>query len=299
MHAEDVTIQSLKSDFIVSNSKLKKDIKTRKTNNKKINRTASKKGSREGQFIKLGTYKNQSSSPKNSNFVVIPENTTLKSKAINTILFICIAFVLFLFFSFIFSFLYHLNIITNVDVLGSLPIELTFISAVLIYLITIKGMKKGFAKELGLSRSTLTIKNLLLGVMIFLILIFVLIFISLTANYTNTTITGNSSAIFASGPAPPPIWFYFFVAIIAPIIEEITFRGFFIKRIGIIPSAIIFALLHSGYYTSISFLSLLSLLLAAFIFAVVAGIIYKKTNSIYPSIVAHILENSLATISFL
>jgi membrane protease YdiL (CAAX protease family) len=159
-------------------------------------------------------------------------------------------------------------------------------------------MNKGFAKELGLSLHTLTPKNLLLGVGIFITLVFFTIILSSFLSYaTNSNITGNTGSIFQNTPAPPPIWFYFFVAIIAPIIEEITFRGLLVKRIGIVPSAIIFGLLHSGYYSSIDLVSFVLLITAATVFGILAGYAYKKTNSIYPSIVAHILENSLAILA--
>ena len=160
-------------------------------------------------------------------------------------------------------------------------------------------MRSGFLNELGLSRKGLTAKNILLGIMLFIIILFIELSIGAVSIATNSNITGNSSVIYQSSPTAPPIWFYVFVSVIAPIIEEITFRGLFVKRLGIIPSAIIFALLHSGYSGSISSLSFIFLLLSAFIFGAVAGYLLKRTKSIYPSIVAHILINTLGSLPFL
>lgn len=228
----------------------------------------------------------------------VKTSSSIKSKILNSILFLFIGLFFLFLTNIVFGFLYTTNVIPNLEVASSLATELTFILTVLSYLIFVKKINKGFSKELGLSLNTLTSKNILLGIGIFITLVFFTIILSLGLSYTTTSkITGNTSAIFQNSPAPPPIWFYFFVAVIAPIIEEITFRGLLVKRIGIIPSAIIFGILHSGYYSSINITSFALLITAATVFGILAGYAYKKTNSIYPSIVAHILENSLAVLS--
>lgn len=160
-------------------------------------------------------------------------------------------------------------------------------------------MRNGFSKELGLSRNLLTVKNVLIGIMIFIIILLFELSIAAVNVATNAQITGNSTVIYQSAPTVPPIWFYIFVSVIAPIIEEITFRGLFVKRIGIVPSAIIFALLHSGYSGSLNSLSFLVLLTAALIFGIIAGYALKKTKSLYPSMIAHIMINTLGSLPFL
>lgn len=218
---------------------------------------------------------------------------------LNTIIFLG----LFLFFYFITnvaaSYILILNIFNNTEVLGSVAIELSFLFSVFSYLIFIKKMRSGFSKELFLSKNGISTKNLLMGIAIFLTIILFELFISSLSVVTNSNITGNSTVVYQNAPAPPPVWFYIFVSVIAPIIEEITFRGLFVKRIGIIPSAVIFALLHSGYAGSINSLSFLTLLSAALIFGIISGYALKKTKSLYPSIVAHILVNTIASIPFL
>ncbi len=82
----------------------------------------------------------------------------------------------------------------------------------------------------------------------------------------------------------------FFVAvIIAPIVEEILFRGVILHRFtikwgvkwAILVSSIIFAFLHTD-------------IIGAFIFGVVMCILYIKTASILVPVVAHIINNLLA-----
>ncbi|MGC8730310.1 MAG: CPBP family intramembrane glutamic endopeptidase [Candidatus Micrarchaeia archaeon] len=88
-----------------------------------------------------------------------------------------------------------------------------------------------------------------------------------------------------------PVYFLIFSFIIAPFTEEILFRGFLVPRLGIILSAIIFAVPHFISYLSISEF------VAAFLFGLAAGYAYKKTGSLYVSILAHMLVNFLAILS--
>lgn len=85
------------------------------------------------------------------------------------------------------------------------------------------------------------------------------------------------------------------VAIITPIKEEILFRGilyrFLEKRynflVSIIISSFIFGILHGG------------LLITATIMGTVFAMLYKKTQSIIPSIILHIVWNLLVSISMI
>jgi membrane protease YdiL (CAAX protease family) len=90
--------------------------------------------------------------------------------------------------------------------------------------------------------------------------------------------------------APILNYIEFIVAvIIAPIVEEILFRGVMLHRFtikwgvkwAILASSIIFALFHAD-------------IIGAFIFAIVMCILYIKTASILVPIVAHIINNLLA-----
>ncbi|MED2184525.1 MULTISPECIES: CPBP family intramembrane glutamic endopeptidase [Bacillus cereus group] len=85
------------------------------------------------------------------------------------------------------------------------------------------------------------------------------------------------------------------VAIITPVKEEILFRGilyrFLEKRynflVSIIISSFIFGILHEG------------LLITATIMGMVFAMLYKKTQSIIPSIMLHIVWNLLVSISMI
>jgi len=85
------------------------------------------------------------------------------------------------------------------------------------------------------------------------------------------------------------------IAIITPVKEEILFRGilyrFLEKRynflVSIIISSFIFGILHGG------------LLITATIMGMVFAMLYKKTQSIIPSIILHIVWNLLVSISMI
>ncbi|MEH7537842.1 YaaC family protein, partial [Bacillus toyonensis] len=85
------------------------------------------------------------------------------------------------------------------------------------------------------------------------------------------------------------------VAIITPVKEEILFRGIlyrFLEKkynflVGIIISSFIFGILHGG------------LLITATIMGIVFAMLYKKTQSIIPSIILHIVWNLLVSISMI
>lgn len=83
------------------------------------------------------------------------------------------------------------------------------------------------------------------------------------------------------------------VCMIAPVMEEILFRGFFLRsflenysaRNAILLSSLLFASYHLNVYQ----------LPVAFLFGCFSGWLYVNTRSLWPSIVAHITYNSLAT----
>lgn len=90
------------------------------------------------------------------------------------------------------------------------------------------------------------------------------------------------------------IYTFLTVAIAAPLLEEIIFRGIilngFLKRYSpttaIIMSAVMFGIFHLNPWQFIS----------AFLLGLVIGWLYWKTNSLIPGIVIHFINNSLAFI---
>ncbi len=81
------------------------------------------------------------------------------------------------------------------------------------------------------------------------------------------------------------------IAIIGPISEEFIFRGVLLKRLmkktsmwgGIVISSLLFGILHAD-------------IIGAFVFGVVASLLYLKTSNLLIPIIMHILNNSTAVI---
>jgi hypothetical protein len=85
-------------------------------------------------------------------------------------------------------------------------------------------------------------------------------------------------------------WIAFPIAVlIAPIAEEIFFRGFLLKKVGILISAVIFALLHFAYGSIVE-------ITVAFVIALLLSYLFIKTKSLWPSIIAHGLFNLMSLI---
>lgn len=154
--------------------------------------------------------------------------------------------------------------------------------AVVSYLLH-KGRKpKAIIRELGLSRKALTWQALGWTVLIllgYLAFVFGVGIISAVIGIQTETNVQQTVGWF-------PIWALAFASFIAPLNEEIAFRGFLTPRIGIIASAIIFALFHFGYMSYIE-------IAGALWFGLMAGYVFKKTRSLYPSLIMHIAVNAL------
>jgi len=84
------------------------------------------------------------------------------------------------------------------------------------------------------------------------------------------------------------------VCLIAPFVEEILFRGIFLRsflvthspRNAVALSSLLFALYHLNLYQ----------LPVAFLLGIFSGWLYVNTRSLWPSIVAHVTYNSLITV---
>lgn len=79
------------------------------------------------------------------------------------------------------------------------------------------------------------------------------------------------------------------LALVAPIVEEMIFRGVLLNRYsakwgvtkGILVSSVIFALLHPAG------------MIGVFVFAVMASCLYMKYKSLVPGMICHVINNSL------
>lgn len=91
-----------------------------------------------------------------------------------------------------------------------------------------------------------------------------------------------------------PIVLILSVAIIAPIFEEVLFRGiilngmnkFLNSKIAVVISALLFALMHMNLVQGVN----------TFFLGIILGFIYIKTKSIYLSIFGHFINNTIGLI---
>jgi len=169
----------------------------------------------------------------------------------------------------------------------SITTSLFFPSIVLSYLLYRKKTIGQIIGELGLSRNGLTIRNLAIGVLIFLTILALAVVFGLVSKETGIQLPTNVDMLLSG----MPLYFLVFASIVAPFNEEILFRGFLVGRIGVILSALVFAAPHYVGYSSVSEFA------AALVFGLIAGVVFKRTRSLYPSILAHVLINVLAVVS--
>ena len=143
-------------------------------------------------------------------------------------------------------------------------------------------------RSLGLTADRLSANAIWIGTLLFIIILLFEMAISAFGSFSNTVINTNTSILFTGAP----VWFYIFVAVIEPINEEIFFRGFLVNRIGIIPSALIFGLLHASYNSTFAVE-----VIGATVFGLLAGYVFRKSDSLYPSLITHILINSMGVLA--
>ena len=79
-----------------------------------------------------------------------------------------------------------------------------------------------------------------------------------------------------------------FVVLIAPVLEEILFRGILANKVGVVLSSILFSVIHIG---SGDLYSIIYPAIITFIIGSVLGTAYKKTESLLLVILAHSIYN--------
>lgn len=79
-----------------------------------------------------------------------------------------------------------------------------------------------------------------------------------------------------------------FVVLIAPVLEEILFRGILVNKVGVVLSSILFSVIHIG---SGDLYSIIYPAIITFIIGSVLGTAYKKTESLLLVILAHSIYN--------
>ena len=95
----------------------------------------------------------------------------------------------------------------------------------------------------------------------------------------------------------PPVYFFIEVAIAAPIVEELVFRGFLYRglaasRLGIIGAILVTSVLWAGLHTDRTWLGFADVLFCG----LVLGWLRWRTDSTIPTLVVHGLYNAPAAI---
>ena len=192
---------------------------------------------------------------------------------------------------FFFPYLYAEGIIginaANAD--SSIGLSLFFPLVVFAYMMAKGKNLKQIIIELGLSRRAINRKALAYGITVFLGILLLELGLGAFQAATHISLPTNVRQLLGGLPA----YFFAFAVIVAPIDEEILFRGFLVPRIGIILSAFIFGILHFLSYASISEF------IAAFVFGLIAGYAFKRTRSLYSTIIPHVLVNLLGILALL
>lgn len=193
---------------------------------------------------------------------------------------------IFLFaFTFYTPVLFYQGILTEnfVDLYSTISLSLLFPFLVFSYMLLKGNTLRGIVSELGLGKSRIKARYIGIGIGIFLAIVLLEIGTGVLSSVTGIPLPTNVKQTLAGFP----LFFYIFTFTIAPIDEEILFRGFLVPRVGIVLSALIFAILHFGYGSIIE-------VAAAFIFGLIAGYAFKRTKSLYTTITAHALVNFLS-----
>lgn len=206
--------------------------------------------------------------------------------------FILIFLAIYFVFNALPAFLYYASLISlnTLNFVASAALSFSLSGSAIAYLLFVDRKKKSVASRLGLGSRSFSLGNVLLGVLIFFIIFAMEMGVSLVSSVTGVQINTNANTLLVGAP----IWFYVFASIIAPLNEELLFRGLMVPRVGIVLSAILFALPHLTYDSSF-FIEVI----AALVFGLLAGYAYKRTNSLYPSLVAHMLVNILTVVGVL
>lgn len=179
--------------------------------------------------------------------------------------------------------------------------ELVFAVFVLAYLFARGKTLKQIIARLGLSRSGLNSDMIANGLKLFLIIFVLEVALSVLSQTTGVQVPTNVGLVLQG----MPIYFLVFAFTLAPVCEEIFFRGYLIpwfqemfyglgkytSYLSVLSSSIIFASLHAGYGS-------VSEIAAALIFGIIAGYYFVRYKSLYQTITAHTLVNLLTVLAF-
>lgn len=200
---------------------------------------------------------------------------------VKLIFFLGLAALILLTFGIIYLYGAGLLPVEEADVYSSITLSLIFPTSVFAYL-TYKGKSMGtIFSELGISRDRLNKMAVQTGVSIFIFILLIEIVLSILSQVFGISIPSTNVNQLLAGT---PLFFLFFGVFITPFNEEIFFRGFLVPRFGVVSPALLFSLLHLGYGSSTEFAG-------ALLFGLLAGHYFKKTKSLYATMIPHLLIN--------
>lgn len=177
----------------------------------------------------------------------------------------------------------------SLEALATMELSLLMPSVVVSYLFARGKNPHSIVRELGLGRDAINPKIVAYAIMLFASMLLLALGMGIFSSVTGIQLPTNVNEMLGS----MPLYLLVFAVVVAPINEEVLFRGFLVNRLGIVGSAIFFGLIHYVSYASISEF------IAALAFGLLAGYVFKRTGSIYASIGAHVLVNALAVSSVL
>lgn len=143
--------------------------------------------------------------------------------------------------------------------------------------------EKNLIKELGLVFQGLK-KTFLNALILFLALFFVSFILSTVFTFLNLNDLEKVSEIALELKKSYLLLAYLLIFRIFA--EEIFFRGFLVKKTGVIISSILFALAHIGYGSIIQ-------VFGAFILGLILALNFKLNKSLIPNILAHMAYNAV------
>ncbi|MCL4389480.1 MAG: CPBP family intramembrane metalloprotease [Candidatus Marsarchaeota archaeon] len=181
--------------------------------------------------------------------------------------------------------LYYRNEISTSSFIVTASVAQSFIFSffALTYLLLRGRTLKQAVADLGFTKKLAIKRIVIIAVALFFLVLFAEIALGWFEAVTGVQLPTNVQQVFSG----LPLYFIILSTVVLPVNEEMLFRGFLVPRFGIIFSALIFGAFHYLSYASISEFAV------AFIFGIAAGYVRKKYNSLYPSIIAHILVNLL------
>ena len=88
-----------------------------------------------------------------------------------------------------------------------------------------------------------------------------------------------------------PVWFFIVGAVLAPIVEEMFFRGFlfqgFRQKYGWVSAALLSSLIFAAAHLD------LVALIPTFVLGCLLAYVYHRSNSVWPGVILHVLVNAM------